>query len=76
MLLNCSSAAWRFSAVSFAITSGAGRFSVSSKLSSLSQKKPNASEITKPFTEKTKKKCATGLSYRGTHQTHPDYTNT
>ena len=38
MLLNCSSAASKFSAMSAAKISGAGRFSVSSKLSSLSQK--------------------------------------
>ena len=38
MLLNCSSAFWRFSVISLAIISGAGRFSVSSRLSSLSQK--------------------------------------
>ena len=38
MLLNCSRAFWRFSVISFASMSGAGRFSVSSRLSSLSQK--------------------------------------
>ena len=36
MLLNCSSAYSRFSAISLAIISGGGRFSVSSRLSSLS----------------------------------------
>ena len=38
MLLNCSSAACRFSAISAAKIAGGGRFSVSSMLSSLSQK--------------------------------------
>lgn len=38
MLLNCSSADCRFSVISLAIMSGGGRFAVSSRLSSLSQK--------------------------------------
>ena len=37
MLVNCSSADCRFSVISAAIMSGGGRFSVSSRLSSLSQ---------------------------------------
>ena len=37
MLLNCSSADWRFSVMSLAIMSGGGRFSVSPRLSSFSQ---------------------------------------
>lgn len=38
MLLNCSSADSKFSAISVANISGAGRLSVSSRLSSLNQK--------------------------------------
>lgn len=38
MLKNCSSADWRFSTISRARTSGSGRFSESSRLSSFSQK--------------------------------------
>jgi len=36
MVVNCSRAAWRFSTISLAMTSGSGRFSASSRLLSLS----------------------------------------
>ena len=38
IVLNCSRAFWRFSAICLAMVSGGGRFWVSSKVSSLSQK--------------------------------------
>ena len=62
MLLNCSSADCKFSAISAAKISGAGRLSVSSRFSSLSQKMSKLALsrwASSPY-EKALKRCLSG----------------